>query len=218
MIDVIPSDTSSFEPTASPSTSATATPAARICPPASPSAVCERNRPYLSTTLTSRHATNRSSTLPFFLTLPPPAHVRPTSTTEPWDVNNDTRQYNFWFSVEFGSNRSGRRGPRRAFYTTGGHASSRQIVLRHLHPWGVGVRPGGPTTYAESRSATRPAVYRTHGASSRNGDYNTSSDECSSCVGSGHGHGIIIPYATIVVDAPRWATGRIAARHPASGT
>jgi hypothetical protein len=221
MIDVIPSDTSSSKPTARPSTSATATPAAPICPPASPPAVCQRSRSYLSTALTSRHATSRPSTLSFFLAVPPPAHVCPTETTQPWNVDNNTRQSHFRFSAELGSNRSGRRGPRRAFYTTG-HASSRQIVLRRLHPWRVGVRPGGPTTHAESRSAARPAVYVTHnirnGATSRDGDYDISSDECSPCVGSGHGHGIIIPYTTIVVDAPRWTTGRIAAHHPACGT
>jgi hypothetical protein len=219
MIDVIPSDTSSSKPTARPSTSATATPATPICPPASPPAVFQRNRTYLSTALTSRHTTNRTSTLSFFLALPPPAHVRPTSTTQPWDVNNNARQSHFRFSDELGSNRSGRRGPRRAFYTSG-HASSRQIVLRRLHPWRVGFRSGGPTTHAESRSATRPAVYRTHnirnGATSRDGD-DTRGDECSPCVGSGHGHGII-PYATIIVDAPRWTTGWIAAHDPACGT
>ena len=218
MIDVIPSDTSSSKPTARPSTSAAATaPATPICPPASPPAVCQCNRSYLSTALTSKHAANRPSALSFFLAFPKPSHVRPTSATQPWDVNNNTRQSHCRFSAELGRNRSGRRGPCRAFLTTG-HASTRQTVFRRLHPWRVGVRPGGPTTHAESRSATRPTVYRTrnirNGATGRNGDYDTTSDECSPCVGSGHGHGII-PYAAIVVDAPRWATGRIAAHHPA---
>ena len=213
MIDVIPSDTSSFKPTGCPSTPATATRAARVCPPASPPAVCQRNWPYLSTALTSRHATNRPCTVSFFLTLPPPADVRSTSATQPWDVN--TRQSHFRFSTKLGSNRSGRPGPHRAFYSTG-HASSWQIVLHRVHPWRVGVRPGGPTTHAESRSATRPAVYHTHNI--RNGIISSDNDyERSPCVGCGHGHGII-PYATIIVDAPRWSTSRVAAHHPACGT
>lgn len=222
MIDVIPSDTSSSKPTACSSTSATATPAAPICPPASSPAVCHRNRPYLSTALASRHPTIRPSTLPFFLTIPPPAHVRPTSTAESWDVNNNTRQSHFWSSAELGSNRSRRRGSRRAFYTAGEHASSWQIVPRRLHPRRVGGRPRGTTTHVESRSATRPTAYRTHnirnGATCSDDNYDASSDECSPCVGSSHGHGVIIPYATVVVDTSRWVTGRIAAHYPASGT
>src|SRR5260370_16557093 len=86
MIDVIPSDTSSSKPTASPYTSA-----ARICPSALPPAVCQRDRSYVSTALTSRYAAIWPSTISFFLAPSQPPYVRPTSTPQPTDVTNITR-------------------------------------------------------------------------------------------------------------------------------
>src|SRR5258708_2543959 len=216
MIDVIPSDTSSSKPTASPYTSA-----ARICPSALPPAVCQRDRSYVSTALTSRYAASWPSTISFFLAPSQPPYVRPTSTTQPSDVNNITRESHPRFTSEHGSNsRSCRRGPRRALHPAQ-HASSRQTVLCRVHPRRVGIHPGGSTTHAKSRSSTRPTFYHIHetwnDVTSRNDDYSGSNDKRSPCVGSGHGHGIV-PCVTIVVDAPRWTAGRITARHPARRT
>jgi trafficking protein particle complex subunit 13 len=76
-VDAIPSNTSSDKSTHTP----TATAAACVCPPASPSTVSNGDRSFLPTTLTPQHATDGPDALSPFLALPQPPFVRPTSTT-----------------------------------------------------------------------------------------------------------------------------------------